>query len=461
MSLEEYRAFIASRAVAPQMAGFAPRPINSMAKKHQKAALEFALNRGKSAAFLDTGLGKSFIELEFARQCADETGKPSLILTPLAVAGQMVREANKFGIDARQIKEQHEVGAGVMVANYERLPKLDPDSFGAVVLDESSILKSFGGKTTALLCESFRKTHYKLAATATPAPNDNMEIGQHSDFLDVMSGPEMLSRWFIADQKKMGAYRLKGHAVASFWEWVASWSRCATLPSDLGGDDDGYVLPEIERAMHTVQADRMVGVDEGLLFRIPEMSATSFHAEKRLTLDARCALAADLATHDNPVTVWCETNDESAKLAKLIPDARELHGSMTPELKEEILLGFADGKFRAIITKPKLAGFGVNWQHCAHAVFASISFSYEQHYQAIRRSHRFGQKDRVRNDIVISDTEAQVWEIVQRKSTDHDTMKREMARAMREFQLGTGTRIAYGDRSKLEFPEWVKSEVTQ
>jgi superfamily II DNA or RNA helicase len=458
MSLQEYRQFIASRAVAQTMQGFAPKPINGMAKQHQIAALDFALNRGKSAAFLDTGLGKSFIELEWARQVSEETSKPVLILTPLAVAGQMVREGVKFGIEARQIREQHEVGAGVMVANYERLPKLDPSSFGGVVLDESSILKSFGGKTVTMLCEMFRGTSYKLAATATPAPNDHMEIGQHSDFLDVMPGPEMLSRWFIADQKKMGAYRLKGHATDKFWSWVASWSRCATLPSDLGGDDTGYVLPNIKRVIHTVEADRMSDVEEGMLFRIPEMSATSFHKEKRLTIQQRCEKAAELASHDKPVTVWCETNEESDLLTKMIDGAVEVRGDQKPEEKEARLLGFADGQYRAIVTKPKLAGFGVNWQHCAHAVFASISFSYEQHYQAVRRSHRFGQKEQVRNDIVISDTEAQVWEIVQRKSQDHDTMKSAMAKAMKQAQSSSNLRVSYGERQTLVFPSWLKSQ---
>lgn len=427
------------------------------AKEHQRAVIRFALERGKSAAFLDTGLGKSFIELEFARQAAEETGKPSLILTPLAVAGQMIREGEKFGIEARKIREQSEVGTGVMVANYERLPKLDPAAFGAIVLDESSILKSFGGKTTTALCEAFRGHRFKLAATATPAPNDHMEIGQHSDFLDVMPGPEMLSRWFIADQKQMGKYRLKGHGVKSFWQWVASWSRCATLPSDLGGEDYGYVLPEIIREVHIIEADRMTDANEGELFRIPEMSATSFHKEKRMALHQRCAKAAELANaHDRPVTVWCETNDESAALVKLIPDAVEVHGSQSPEEKERRLLGFADGDYRVMVTKPKLAGFGVNWQHCARAVFASISFSYEQHYQAVRRSHRFGQSHQVKNDIVISDTEATVWQTVQRKSGDHDTMKREMAIAMKEAQGFAGLRVAYGERDGIQFPNWLK-----
>ena len=458
MSLEKYRAFIAARAGNTFKTGFAPRPLNSAVKVHQSAVLDFALNAGKSAAFLDTGLGKSLIELEFARQCADETGKPSLILTPLAVAGQMVREGQKFGIDARQIREQSEVGAGVMVANYERLAKLDPAAFGAVVLDESSILKSYAGRTRAMIEDAFTHTAYKLAATATPSPNDHTELGNHAEFLGVMRQQEMLSKWFINDTATASQeWRLKGHAVDDFWQFVASWARCATLPSDLGGDDAGYILPDVDRRVHTVEADRMENIAQGMLFRIPEMSATSFHEEKRLTLKQRCEMAAELATHDKPVTVWCETNDESAMLAKMIPDAREVHGSIDPDQKERLLLGFADGDYRVIVTKPKLAGFGVNWQHCAHAVFASISFSYEQHYQAVRRSHRFGQSEMVRNDIVISDTEASIWEIINVKSKKHDEMKRRMADAMRNAQSTTSRRVAYDRPLDLAFPEWVRA----
>jgi len=458
MSLEEYRQFIASRAGVAQMQGFDPMPINQMAKAHQKAAIEFALNRGKSAAFLDTGLGKSFIELEFARQVAEETGKPSLILTPLAVAGQMVREGQKFGIDARQVSEQSEVGAGVMVANYERLPKLDFDVFGGVVLDESSILKSFAGQTRKRLMAAFQDVHYKLAATATPSPNDHMELGNHAEFLSVMRQQEMLSKWFINDTSTASQdWRLKGHAVEDFWSWVASWSRCATLPSDLGGDDTGYVLPEIDRHVHTVEADRQDDT-QGMLFRIPEMSATSFHKEKKLTMQARCELAAELANTDKPVTVWCESNDESKLLASLIDDAQEVRGDMTPEEKERRLLGFVDGDFRVMVTKPKLAGFGVNWQHCSHAVFASISFSYEQHYQAVRRSHRFGQQDQVKNDIVISDTEGSIWQAIHGKAEKHEEMKRRMSDAMRRAQSNAGTRIKYDRPLDLAFPEWIKSE---
>lgn len=462
MTLQAYRAFIASRAVSAKRDGFEPRPINENAKLHQDAVLRFALDRGKSAAFLDTGLGKSFIELEFARQCAAETGKPSLILTPLAVAGQMVREGQKFGIDARQIRDQSEVGAGVMVANYERLAKLDPASFGAVVLDESSILKSYAGRTRAMIQDAFEATPYKLAATATPSPNDHTELGNHAEFLGVMRQQEMLSKWFINDTSTASQeWRLKGHAAADFWGFVASWSRCATLPSDLGGDDTGYILPDVVREIHEVQADRMENVADGMLFRIPEMSATSFHAEKRLTLKERCELAADLANHGKPVTVWCETNEESTLLAKLVDGAIEVRGDLDPDEKERRLLGFASGDYRAIVTKPKLAGFGVNWQHCAHAVFASISFSYEQHYQAVRRSHRFGQSETVRNDIVIADTEAVIWNVINEKSAKHDEMKRRMAEAMKAAQVSGERRVKYERPLDLAFPSWIKSEAAQ
>ena len=460
MTLQDYRDFIASRQSGVLREGFSPQSLNGMMKAHQTASVDFALNRGKCALFLDTGLGKSLCELEWAHQVSEETGKPVLILTPLAVAAQMVREGQKFGIDARQIRDQSEVGNGVMVTNYERLKNLDTECFGGVVLDESSILKSFAGATRNKLMAAFSDAEYRLAATATPSPNDHMELGNHAEFLGVMRQQEMLSQWFINDTSTASQeWRLKGHAVEDFWSWVASWSRCATLPSDLGGDDTGYILPEIDRHIHVVEADRQQDVDQGMLFRIPEMSATSFHKEKRLTTKQRCEKAAELANHDRPVTVWCETNEESELLGGIIDEAVELRGDMSPEEKERRLLGFADGEFRAIVTKPRLAGFGLNWQHCAHAVFASISFSYEQHYQAVKRSHRFGQTETVRNDIVISDTEDVIWQAINVKGKKHQEMKDRMADAMKKAQSSGIVRAVYDRPLDLAFPEWIKEEV--
>ena len=269
----------------------------------------------------------------------------------------------------------------------------------------------------------------------------------------------MLSKWFINDTSTASQdWRLKGHAVDGFWQWVASWSRCATLPSDLGGSDTGYKLPEIQRNMHIVTADRSTDLDQGTLFRMPEMSATSFHKEKRLTAQDRCEKAAELASTDKPVTVWCETNEESAMLADMIDGAQEVRGDMKPEEKERHLLGFADGDFRAIITKPKIAGFGVNWQHCAHAVFASISFSYEQHYQAVRRSHRFGQDQQVRNDVVIADTEEVIWKALHGKAEKHEEGQRRRSDAMRKAPMQADVRVKYDRRLDLAFPEWVETK---
>jgi len=456
MSLQEYRDHIASKARKEAQAGFDPGAMNDAMKAHQTKAVEFSLQNARTAMFLDTGLGKSLSELEWARQVVGHTGKPVLILTPLAVAAQMVREGIKFGIEARQVREASEVGQGINVANYERLPKLDTSIFGGVVLDESSILKSFQGRTRNMLMEAFKDCPFKLAATATPSPNDHTELGNHAEFLGVMRQQEMLSKWFINDTATASQeWRLKGHAAQDFWSWVASWSRCATLPSDLGGDDTGYILPEIDRELHHVEADRQDDTD-GMLFRIPELSATSFHKEKKLTMRQRCEKAAELATHGDPVTVWCETNDESEMLAKLIPDAKEVRGDMKPEEKEARLMGFADGDFRVMVTKPKVAGFGLNWQHCQHAVFASISFSYEQHYQAVRRSYRFGQTGQVRNDIVIADTEAAIWETIHGKAEKHAEMKRRMAEAMKRAQSGSETRVKYDRPLDLAFPDWIK-----
>jgi superfamily II DNA or RNA helicase len=329
--------------------------------------------------------------------------------------------------------------------------------FGGVVLDESSILKSFTGPTKRMLCEAFSETPYRLAATATPAPNDHMEIGQHAEFLGVMPGPEMLSRWFISDQTTMGGYRLKGHAQQSFWRWVASWARAATLPSDLGGDDDGFILPPLNYELHTISADITQEVPEGLLFRIPDGSATTIHREKRLTMEDRVAKAAAIANAETgPVIVWCETNDESSALAASIPDAIEVYGSMSLDEKVAALDAFTFGERRVIVSKPKLAGLGLNWQHANTVIFASVSHSYEQHYQAVRRAWRFGQTKPVTCHVIISDTETSIWNNVQRKAADHLRMKRAMAGSMVAMQQEATLRRAYGSASSIILPSFLK-----
>jgi hypothetical protein len=455
--LARYRSFIATKALAAHERGFEPAPMPALMFPHQRLATEFACRAGRSALFLDTGLGKSYCEIEFARQCAARTGKPSLILTPLAVARQMQSEAARFDIEASVIREAAEVVPGINIANYERMAKLDPSVFGAVILDESSILKAYTGATKRALCEAFRDTPYRLCATATPAPNDHMELGNHAEFLGIMPAQEMLMRWFINDTSTASQdWRLKGHAEADFWSWVASWSRCASMPSDLGGDDDGFVLPPLRTVEHIVEADRTEDTG-GALFRMPELSATSFHAEKRLTLSARISAAASLTNIDDPVIVWCETDAESGALAKAIPDAVEVKGSLPLEVKEDRLSAFTEGRARLIVTKARIAGFGLNWQHCARMVFASISFSYEQHYQATRRCWRFGQLRLVESHIVLADTERSILEIVRRKSADHDRMKAAMAKAMRGA-MGEQQTLRRYEPKPSKFPAWMRSD---
>ncbi len=455
-AIHRYREFIASKGTAAQSAGFQVQGDWDLFP-HQRATLEFACEKGRSAAFLDTGLGKSRVEAAAAAEFAGASGRPSLILTPLAVARQMVRECAAIGIDARIVREQSDVGPGVNIANYERLPKLDPSVFGGVVLDESSILKAFTGPTKRMLCEAFSETPYRLAATATPAPNDHMEIGQHAEFLGVMPGPEMLSRWFISDQTTMGGYRLKGHAQQSFWRWVASWARAATLPSDLGGDDEGFILPPLNYELHTISADITQDVPDGLLFRIPDGSATTIHREKRLTMEDRVARAAAIANAaTGPVIVWCETNDESSALAASIPDSIEVYGSMSIDEKVAALDAFTFGERRVIVSKPKLAGLGLNWQHANTVIFASVSHSYEQHYQAVRRAWRFGQTKPVTCHVIISDTETAIWNNVQRKAADHLRMKRAMAGSMVEMQQEATLRRAYLSETEIILPAFLK-----
>lgn len=455
-TLAAYRSFIASKGIAAASHGFQPRHQWELFK-HQQSTLEFACQKGRAAAFLDTGLGKSRVEAAAAAEFMEASGKPSLILTPLAVARQMQRECAAIGIEARVIREQSDVWSGVNIANYERLPKLDPTAFGGVVLDESSILKAFTGPTKRMLCEAFTSTPYRLTATATPAPNDHMELGQHAEFLGVMPGPEMLSRWFISDQTTMGGYRLKGHARDDFWEWVASWARAATLPSDLGGDDAGFVLPPLQYEIHTIGADITQDVPDGMLFRIPDGSATTIHREKRLTMEDRVARAAELANAaTGPVIVWCETNGESAALAASIPDAIEVHGSMDPDAKVAALDSFTFGQRRVIVSKPKLAGLGLNWQHANTVIFASVSHSYEQHYQAVRRAWRFGQTQPVTCHVIISDTETSIWNNVQRKAEDHQRMKRAMAQSMLRSQQEATLRRAYIRTTVVTLPAFVK-----
>lgn len=464
MTLNDYRDFIESKRVTFQGRGLDHIPDLSPAMfPHQRHAVEFALRRGRAALFLDTGLGKSLCALDWGRIVVEHTSKPVLMLAPLAVAQQHAREGERFGIDVQVVRSEEEIGAKrVYVTNYDRLDKFDPARFGGVILDESSIIKSFNGKTTKRLIEAFASTPFRLACTATPAPNDHTELGTHAEFLGAMRREEMLPIWFINDTMDTGTWRIKGHARESFWSWVASWARCVSRPSDLGFDDAGYNLPLLDIVHHEVKADRMTdaGEEKGgqqRLFRIPDTSATSIHHEKRLTIADRAVRVAELIAAEpaEPWIVWVDTDYEADAVMALLPDAVEVRGSQSTEEKERKLVSFSEGRTRIIVTKPKIAGFGLNWQHCARQCFAGISFSYEAFYQAIRRSWRFGQARPVNIHVVCADTERAIWAVVERKAGDHDLMKREMVAAMRRSMNAETSRKIYSPEQKAVLPAWI------
>lgn len=459
--MKDYRDFIASRRPAAIAHGIEPlADLCPALKPHQRDSVEFALRVGRAALFLDTGLGKSLCALEWARCVAAHTAKPVLILTPLAVAPQFVREGQKFCIEARHVREAEEIVLGINVANYERLTHFDGIDFGGVVLDESSILKSFAGKTRQALTARFSTTPFRLCCTATPAPNDYMELGNHSEFLGVMPGQDMLQRWFINDTAEASQeWRLKGHAVGDFWDWVCSWARCLSSPADLGYDASAYALPELREITHQVECDLTANAGE-TLFRLSGVSATNMHAEQRMSLPARVERVAWLvqAEPSEPWLIWCETDEQADALREAIPEAVEVRGSHPAEWKESRLLAFVDGRARVLITKAKIAGFGLNFQHCARMAFVALNFSYESYYQAIRRCWRFGQKRPVVAHLISSDGEAAIFGAVRRKAEQHDTMKAEMLAAVRRAQSReSAVRRAYEAKHRAPVPQWLRT----
>lgn len=456
----EYADFLSSKVPAASMRGIEPNPVPSSLMEHQAHCVEYLLRCGSGGLFLDTGLGKTLCELEWTRQASEAANGYGLILCPLAVAKQHKREADKFGYDARVIRSQDDARPGINICNYDRLEKIDPQAFGAVALDESSILKNFTGKTTRALIDTFSGHRFRLSASATPAPNDHMELGQHAEFCGVMRSVEMLSSFFINDTSTASQeWRLKRHGVAAFWNWMASWSRMATLPSDLGFSDEGYNLPPLN--VHKVRTQNPKPLDGGGLFGVDAMSATDMHNVKRQTAENRANEAAKLATSNaEPWVIWCDTDYEADAIkASLrgVEGVAEVRGSMTAEQKENAIESFCDGSSRVLITKPSVCGYGLNFQHCAHTAFVGRSFSYELWYQAVRRFWRFGQTRPVECFVVVAEGEDAIARVIDRKADDHHTMKREMAKAMKRASTDTRRMVAYNPTHQSELPAWLQS----
>lgn len=426
-----YEEFIQSKIKSVIKSGFDidEKLLNKNLFDFQKFIVKRALHNGKYAIFADCGLGKTLMQLEWANQVNKHTGKQVLILCPLAVAGQTIKEGQKFGINV----VKYDRVSPIQISNYEQLDNIDCSSFSGIVLDESSILKNFTGVYKNLIINKFEYTPYKLACTATPAPNDLNEIGNHSEFLNVMDANDMRMRWFIRDEG-MNIYRLKGHAENDFYGWISSWSSVLRSPSDIGFNQGEYNLPELNYFEKMIITDVK---NNGKLFNDTSVNATEFNKELRLTLLKRIESAAEIVNKSNEsFIVWINQNEEEEKLLSLIPDAKAVRGDEKPEIKEKKLLGFANNEFRVLITKKKIAQFGLNYQHCHNQIFAALDFSFEGLYQAIRRSYRFGQKNKVNIYLITTDTMTNVIETIYKKQYQFNEMMTKITQQVNSIEFG-------------------------
>ena len=425
--------------------------LNPMLYNFQRDIVRWALAKGRAAIFADCGLGKTAMQLVWSQVICDQRGGMVLILAPLAVATQTVAEGRKFGIRVTLCESADDLLPGINITNYEKLEKFKGVSFIGVVLDESSILKSFTGKVRSMIIDFFSQTPFRLACTATPAPNDYMELGNHSEFLGIMSYTEMLAMFFVHDGGQTSKWRLKGHAEDVFWEWMGSWAVVMESPQDLGYEIDGYDLPELR--IHEIIADGDEPVTEN-------MTLTERRQARKETLDLRCQTAADLVNgSDEQWLIWCDLNAESELLHKLISGSVEVKGSDKNQDKANRMLGFSAGIYLSLVTKPSIAGFGMNWQQCHNMIFVGLSDSYEQYYQAIRRCWRFGQECPVDVYIVISAREGAVKENIARKEADSRRMRAAMVEQTREItkkELKTTCRIStpYEPHVPMILPKW-------
>jgi hypothetical protein len=429
-----YEQFLAAKAVTDPMTGLATVPgLPGQMFPFQSDITAWALRRGRAALFAGTGLGKSFMELAWADTIHKETGKRILHLAPLAVSHQMKREADKFGIKAQVVSTADECCTGINITNYQKLDHFDIGQFGGVILDESSILKNVDGHYRTRLIELCHTIPFRLAATATPAPNDFMELGNHAEFLGIMKYTDMLATFFTHDGGDTAKWRLKGHAENEFWKWMASWAVMLRKPSDLGYVNDGYDLPPLNYIQHTVSANAGPDFETGFLFPMQAETLQERISARRSTVEDRCNLAADMTTRDRPFVWWCNLNSEAERLAKSIPGAVNLHGGLKDAEKERILIDFSDGKITHLVTKPSLAGFGMNWQHCADTGFVGLNDSFEQFYQAVRRFWRFGQTKPVNCHIIASELEGATVANIKRKEADADRMAAAMVLHMADL----------------------------
>lgn len=460
--MSAYLDFIAQKHAHQPPSGFEAQIDTAHLFPFQRDIVRWALRRGKAAIFADTGLGKTRMQLSWAAQVAHQTGGDVLILAPLAVAQQTVGEGARIGVTVRYCRHQSEVLPGITIANYEMLEHFDTDSFTGVVLDESSRIKSYDSKTRDQVIEAFRRTPYRLACTATPAPNDYMELGNHAEFLGVMSRVEMLATYFIHDGGDTSKWRLKGHAKGIFWRWVAGWAVALRKPGDLGYDDRRYELPPLNFHEHVLDLDASELMAGQMMMFWEAQTLGEQRQARKASMGDRVRIAAELVAADpaQQWVIWCELNAESEALTAAIPGAVEVKGADSIAHKEAAMLGFADGSVRVLISKPSICGFGMNWQNCARTIFVGVSHSFEMTYQAIRRFWRFGQQRPVEVHLIYSSAEGAVARNLRRKESAAQAMQDAMIDYMREINAGGLTleprpKAVYVPSKRLEIPRWM------
>jgi len=433
----DYNTFLEQKRITAAPAGFDAGPINPMLFDYQRDVVRWAVKRGRAAIFSRYGTGKTPMQLEWARQVCEHTGGDVLILAPLAVSQQTVREGEKFGIPVTVCRTQNDIRPGINITNYEMLPHFDPRAFAGIVLDESSILKAYDGKTRTQIIEAFSHMPYRLACTATPAPNDHMELGNHAEFLGIMSRTEMLAMFFTHDGGDTSKWRIKGHAESEFWKWVCSWAVMLRKPSDLGYSDEGFELPPLRYHQITVDVTHQEQAAEGAqLYLMPVEALTLIERRnaRKVSLIDRVQACADLVNSSSDAwVVWCNLNAESESLTRAIPGAVEVTGSDTTEHKERAAMDFVEGRIRVLISKPSIFGFGMNWQHCHKAAYVGLSDSFEELDQSIHRIHRYGQSEACDIYIITSELEGAVVRNVERKREDHERMTDQMLGQMKDL----------------------------
>jgi len=442
-----YSKFLKTKGINNNMSGFKPLWMPDFLYDFQKELVDWSIQKGRSALFEDCGLGKTPQQLVWAQNIIQKTNGNVLILTPLAVSYQTGREAEKFELKSNR-SQDGTVYKGINITNYERLKYFDPNDFDGVVCDESSILKNFDGKLRSSITEFMNKVNYRLLCTATPAPNDFVELGTSSEALGSMTRNQMLGMFFTHDGKTSSQWNLKGHAKKRFWQWVSIWARALRKPSDLGFDDDGFILPPLNFHRHIVKSN----YKENCLLPSAAIGLDEQRLEKRRTLLLRCEKVASLVSTDKSCLIWCHLNTEGDLLEKIIPDAIQVSGSNSDEDKENRLIGFSKGDIRVLITKPKIGGFGMNWQHCSEMTFFP-SHSHEQFYQASRRCWRFGQKNEVNCHLVASNRESIIMHNMIRKERQSIEMYDGIIQEMSEFQLGK--KESKTKTKKMEVPKWL------